>query len=441
MKRIRLSTWIVIALVAGIAVGAAIHHITGSAEVNKQVAGYLSTLTDVFLRLIKMIIAPLVFTGVVSGMNHCEHPGDVGRVGIRAILWFVAASVLSLVLGLLLSNHMALGVGVTPPHTGAAAEVSTSAFSLKNFVSHMVPQSLFFALAQNDVIAILVFALFFGFAISAIGDKEPAIRALNHSIEGAFKIMLKVTDFVMGFAPVGVFAAVASVVTVQGLGVLVTYGKFIGGVYSGMILLCALLAAIGFLFLGKAIFRLLGIVKEPMLIAFSTSSSEATFPKMLEQLEKFGISNRITSFVLPLAYSFNADGSMMYQAFASVFLLQVYGIHMSFEQQLGMLLVMLVSSKGIAGVPRASIVVVAATLPLFGIPPDGIALLLAADTFIDMGRTVTNVVGNSIACAVIAKWEAKREAKRGMSESIAHEADGHSGHHAPILTEAPHTSR
>jgi Na+/H+-dicarboxylate symporter len=433
MKRSRLSTWILIALIAGVVVGAVIHSTTGSAELNKQIAGYMSILTDIFLRLIKMIIAPLVFTGVVAGMNHCEHPGDVGRMGIRAILWFIAASVLSLVLGLALSNHMALGVGVTPPHTGAAADVSTSAFSLKNFVSHMVPQSLFFALSQNDVIAILVFALFFGFAINAIGDKEPAIRALNHSIEGAFKIMLKVTDFVMGFAPVGVFAAVASVVTVQGLGVLGTYGKFIGGVYTGMILLCALLVAIGFLFLGKAVFRLLGIVKEPMLIAFSTSSSEATFPKMLEQLEKFGIPNRITSFILPLAYSFNADGSMMYQAFASVFLLQVYGIHMSFEQQVGMLLVMLVSSKGIAGVPRASIVVVAATLPLFGVPADGIALLLAADTFIDMGRTVTNVVGNSIACAVIAKFEAKRAAKRELRAVAAEDSHDH-GDPAHILS-------
>jgi Na+/H+-dicarboxylate symporter len=412
MKRNRLSTWIFMALVAGVVVGAVIHSTTGSPELNKQIAGYMSMFTDIFLRLIKMIIAPLVFTGVVSGMRHSETPGDIGRVGVRAVLWFVAASVLSLVLGLLLSNQMALGVGVTPPHSNTPLDVNVGAFSLKNFVSHMVPQSIFLAMSNNDVIAILVFALFFGFAISHFGDKEPAIKAMNTTIEGAFKIMLKVTDFVMRFAPIGVFAAVASTVTVQGLGVLGTYGKFIGGVYSGMILLSVVLVIIGFLMLGKSVFRLVGVVKEPMLIAFSTSSSEATFPKMLEQLEKYGISNRITSFVLPLAYSFNADGSMMYQAFASVFLLQVYGIHMSFEQQLGMLLVMLVSSKGIAGVPRASIVVVAATLPLFNIPADGIALLLAADTFIDMGRTVVNVVGNSIACAIIARWETKRAAAR-----------------------------
>jgi Na+/H+-dicarboxylate symporter len=412
MKRNRLSTWIFIALVAGVVVGAVIHSATGSPELNKQIAGYMSMFTDIFLRLIKMIIAPLVFTGVVAGMRHSESPGDIGRVGLRAICWFIAASVLSLVLGLVLSNQMALGVGVTPPHSNTPVDVNVGAFSLKNFVSHMVPQSIFLAMSQNDVIAILVFALFFGFAIAHFGDKEPAIKAMSTTIEGAFKIMLKVTDFVMRFAPVGVFAAVASTVTVQGLSVLGTYGKFIGGVYSGMFLLSAVLIAIGFLLLGKTVFRLLGFVKEPMLIAFSTSSSEATFPKMLEQLEKYGISNRITSFVLPLAYSFNADGSMMYQAFASVFLLQVYGIHMSFEQQLGMLLVMLVSSKGIAGVPRASIVVVAATLPLFNIPADGIALLLAADTFIDMGRTVVNVVGNSIACAIIAKAEAKRAASR-----------------------------
>lgn len=419
MKRNRLSTWIFIGLIAGVIVGAVIHGGSGSAELNKQIAGYLSMLTDIFLRLIKMIIAPLVFTGVVAGMGQSESPGDVGRIGLRAILWFIGASVISLVLGLILANVMGLGIGVVPPHTGETAEVSTAAFSLKNFISHVVPQNVFLALSQNDIIAILVFALFFGFAISTYGDKEPTIRGLNLAIEGAFKVMLKVTDFVMRFAPVGVFAAVASVVTIQGLGVLATYGKFIGGVYSGMLLLCVVLVGVGFVFLGPAVFRLLGMVKEPMLIAFSTSSSEATFPKMLEQLERFGISNRITSFVLPLAYSFNADGSMMYQAFASVFLLQAYGIHMSFEQQLGMLLVMLVSSKGIAGVPRASIVVVAATLPLFGIPAEGIALLLAADTFIDMGRTVTNVVGNSIACSVIGKWEVKRAEKRKLAAAAS----------------------
>ncbi|MEM5343398.1 dicarboxylate/amino acid:cation symporter [Paraburkholderia azotifigens] len=441
MKRNRLSTWIFVALVAGVVIGAVIHSATGSADLNKQIAGYLGILTDVFLRLIKMIIAPLVFTGVVSGMRHSETPGDIGRVGLRAILWFVAASVLSLVLGLVLSNSMGLGVGVEPPHANAAAEVSTTAFSLKNFVSHMVPQSIFLAMSSNDVVAILVFALFFGFAIAHFGDKEPAIRTLGTSIEGAFKIMLKVTDFVMRFAPVGVFAAVASTVTVQGLGVLGTYGKFIGGVYSGMVLLCLILVAIGYSLLGRSVFRLLGTVKEPMLIAFSTSSSEATFPKMLEQLEKFGISNRITSFVLPLAYSFNADGSMMYQAFASVFLLQVYGVHMSFTQQLGMLLVMLVSSKGIAGVPRASIVVVAATLPLFGIPADGIALLLAADTFIDMGRTVTNVVGNSIACAVIAKSEAKRAKKRQARGEVDPNQQGIDHSNAgPAFQDARHAS-
>lgn len=433
MKRNRLSTWILIALIAGVVVGAIIHGSTGSPAVNKQIAGYLSMLTDIFLRLIKMIIAPLVLTGVIAGMGHSESPGEVGRIGARAILWFIAASVLSLVLGLVLSNAMGLGIGVEPPHGGAGPEVSTDAFNLKNFVSHIVPQSLFLAMSQNDIIAILLFALFFGFAIAAYGDKEPSIRAVSIAIEGAFKVMLKVTDFVMRFAPVGVFAAVASVVTVQGLGVLATYGKFIGGVYSGMILLCLVLVGIGFMFLGPAVFRLLGLVKEPMLIAFSTSSSEATFPKMLEQLEQFGISNRITAFVLPLAYSFNADGSMMYQAFASVFLLQAYGIHMSFTQQLGMLLVMLVSSKGIAGVPRASIVVVAATLPLFGIPAEGIALLLAADTFIDMARTVTNVVGNSIATAVIAKWEVKRVNKR-----LSRGEQGAMGPLPPVPHSRPH---
>ncbi|TDY15722.1 Na+/H+-dicarboxylate symporter [Paraburkholderia sp. BL6665CI2N2] len=408
MKRTRLSTWILAGLVTGLIVGAIVHSATGSTELNKQIAGYLSMLTDVFLRLIKMIIAPLVFTGVVAGMGHTDSPGEVGRIGGRAILWFVAASILSLVLGLLLSNALGLGIGVELPHSATGSGVSTEAFNLRNFVSHLVPQSIFLAMSQNDIIAILVFAVFFGFAISTLREREPALAGLSSTIEGAFKVMLKVTDYVMRFAPLGVFAAVASVVTLQGLGVLSVYGKFIGSVYGGMIILCLILTGIGFLFIGPDVFRLLGLVKEPMLIAFSTSSSEATFPKMLEQLEKFGISNKIAAFILPLAYSFNADGSMMYQAFATVFLLQAYGIHVSFVGQIGMLFVMLISSKGIAGVPRASIVVVAATLPLFGVPAEGIVLLLAADTFVDMGRTVTNVVGNSIASAVIARWELRR---------------------------------
>jgi Na+/H+-dicarboxylate symporter len=432
MKRNKLSTWILIGLVSGVVVGYLIHTFTGSPDTNKQIAGYFGMLTDIFLRLIKMVIAPLVFTGVVAGMGHTEGPAEVGRIGARAILWFVAASVLSLVLGLVLSNILRLGIGVEVPSGNSAADLSTAAFSLKNFVSHIVPQSIFLAMAQNDIIAILLFAIFFGFALSSLREKEPILAGLSAVIEGAFKVMLKVTDYVMLFAPVGVFAAVASVITVQGIGVLAVYGKFIAGVYSGMALLCFVLVGIGFLMLGKAVFRLLGLVKEPMLIAFSTSSSEATFPKMIEQLGKFGIQNKITTFVLPLAYSFNADGSMMYQAFASVFLLQAYGIHMSFMQQLGMLLVMLVSSKGIAGVPRASMVVVAATLPLFGIPVEGIALLLAADTFIDMGRTVTNVVGNSIATAVIAKWETRRADRRTAQPPVpAHgnvQPVGHHGH-------------
>ena len=319
MKRNRLSTWIFVGLISGVGVGFLIHAFSSSADLNKEIAGYFSMLTDVFLRLIKMIIAPLVFTGIVAGMGHTEGPGEVGRIGGRAILWFISASVLSLILGLLLSNMLRLGVSVQVPHGSSAADVSTAAFTLKNFVSHIVPQSIFLAMAQNDIIAILVFAIFFGFAVSALRDKEVAMAGLGSAIEGAFKVMLKVTDYVMLFAPVGVFAAVASVVTVQGLGVLVVYGKFIGGVYSGMALLCFVLIGIGFLFIGREVFRLLALVKEPMLIAFSTSSSEATFPKMLEQLEKFGVENKITAFVLPLAYSFNADGSMMYQAFASVF--------------------------------------------------------------------------------------------------------------------------
>ncbi|MFM0740582.1 dicarboxylate/amino acid:cation symporter [Paraburkholderia xenovorans] len=422
MRRHRLSHFILIALVLGILVGTIAHSALPAGPENEEVAGYLGVLAEIFLRLIKMIIAPLVFAGIVSGMVSSDSPAEVGRIGARSLIWFLAASIFSLVLGLVLANLYGIGNSVLIPRSSGGAEINTAAFSLKNLITHIVPQSAVLAMSQNDIIAILVFALFFGFALSAICKTEPMAMTLAQALEGVFKVMLRVTRYVMYFAPVGVFAAVASAVTLQGIGVLTIYGKFIGGVYSGLILLSVFLVAAGFAALGRPVFRLLGLIREPMLVGFSTSSSEAAFPKMIEQLEKFGVPGKVSTFVLPLAYSFNADGLMMYQAFATVFLLQAYHIHVSFMQQLGMLFVMLIASKGAAGVPRASLVVVAATLPTFGIPIEGVAFLLAADTFIDMGRTVVNLVGNGIAAAVVSKWEMKRA--RADSKPAARDALG-----------------
>jgi Na+/H+-dicarboxylate symporter len=258
-------------------------------------------------------------------------------------------------------------------------------------------------MAQNEVLQIVIFSLFFGFALGSLKD-ESADQVIGF-IQGLSKAMLRVTDYVMRFAPIGVFAAVASVIATQGFGVLFTYGKFLGGFYMGLALLWAILIGVGYFFLRSSVFTLLKLLRAPIMLAFSTASSESAFPKTLEQLEKFGVDEKVSGFVLPLGYSFNLDGSMMYQAFAILFIAQAYNIDMSLSQQLTMLLVLMISSKGMAGVSRASLVVVAAVLPMFNLPEAGLLLIMGIDQFLDMGRTATNVVGNGIAASVIAKWE------------------------------------
>jgi len=351
-----------------------------------------------------MIIAPLVFSTLVVGIAHMGDTKAIGRIGIKTMGWFVVASLVSLLLGLVLVNLLRPGDGLNLPlpEAGAASSLKTSSLSLKEFVTHLVPRSVFEAMANNEILQIVVFSVFFGGAAAGFGDKA---RTVIDWVEQVSHVMLKVTSYVMGLAPVAVFAAMASIVTTQGLGILWTYGTFMGEFYLGIVLLWVLLAAAGFVFLGPRVFRLLALVREPILLAFSTASSEAAYPKTLEQLERFGASKKITSFVLPLGYSFNLDGSMMYCTFAALFIAQAYGVHLSAGQQLTMLLILMVTSKGMAGVPRASLVVIAATLATFNIPEAGLLLIMGIDQFLDMGRSATNVVGNSIATAVVSKWE------------------------------------
>lgn len=429
MRQNKLGLAIVVGMVAGIVVGYACHKMAATPAEAKEIAGSFSLVTDIFLRLIKMIIAPLVFSGLVVGLAGMGDVKAVGRIGVKSLAWFFSASIASLLLGMALSNLFQLGhaMNLPLPAAGAHVDLNTSAFNLRSFITHIVPTSIFAAMAQNEILPILVFSLFFGVAMGAMRDSLPGI--VVRGIEEIFSIMLRVTNYVMRFAPFGVFAALASVITVQGTDVLWIYGKFIGGVYIGMATLWCLLIGAGYLVIGKSVFALLRLAKEPMLIAFCTSSSEASYPKTIEQLTRFGVKQKISTFVLPLAYSFNLDGSMMFQAFASLFIAQAFNIHLSWEQQLSMLFVMLLTSKGIAGVPRASMVVVAATLPLFGLPVEGMVLLLAVDQFIDMGRTTTNVVGNSIAAAAIAKWEGALLPWTGEPRSLAE---------AAADTEAPH---
>ena len=318
--------------------------------------------------------------------------------------WFVSASLVSLLLGMVMVNLLqpGVGLGLPVPDPGVAANLKTSGLTLKEFVTHLVPRSVIEAMANNEILQIVVFAIFAGVAISSLGERA---KLLTEVIEQVAHMMLEITGYVMKAAPLAVFAAIAATITTSGLGILITYGKFMGGFYFSLIVLWGVIFAAGFLVVGPRILRLAELVREPILLAFSTASSEAAYPKTLERLEEFGVPNRIASFVLPLGYSFNLDGSMMYCTFATLFIAQAYGISLSWGEQITMLLLLMLTSKGMAGVPRASLVVIAATLSTFRIPEAGLLLVMGVDQFLDMGRSATNVVGNSVASAVVAKWE------------------------------------
>jgi Na+/H+-dicarboxylate symporter len=404
MKSTQITTRILLALLLGTVVGA-ISHQSLDDDTAKQLAGYFALLTDVFLHLIKMIIAPLVFATVVSGIANTGDTKTVGRIGVRALGWFLCASLISLTIGLIMASLLQPGAGmsITPPPVEASTGLATHALNLKDFLAQVFPSSVIDAMAKNNILQILVFAVFFGFALASLGDAtaRTAIQLLHEMVP----VMLRVTNYVMGFAPFGVFGAVASAVTLQGLDVLLAYGRYLGGFYLSLAVLWTTLFLAGSLFLRGKILTLVRLIREPMLLAFSTAASEAAYPGAIQQLEKFGVKERIAGLVLPLGYSFNLDGSMINMTFASLFIAQIYGVDLSMTQKITMLLVLMVSSKGIAGVPRASLVVVAAVLPIFHLPEAGLLLILGVDHFLDMGRSATNVLGNCIATAVVAKWE------------------------------------
>lgn len=363
-----------------------------------------SLIADIFLRLIKMIVAPLVFSTLVVGVAKLGDIKAVGRIGIKTLFWFFSASLLSLALGMFLVNLFEPGAQMHLPLPDASTDLGLqkAAFSLKSFLHHIFPTSIFESLAQNEILQIVVFSLLFGTATAAIGEKG---KLLIEFFEVVADVILKITGYIMNLAPLAVFGAMTAVIAKQGAGILKTYSIFMGEFYLGLGTLCMLLILIGFLIIGKRIFTLIKRMKDPALLAFSTSSSEAAFPKMMMELERFGCGKKIVSFVLPLGYSFNLDGSMMYMTFASLFIAQSYGIHLPFATQISMLLVLMLTSKGVAGVPRASLVVIAGTLGTFDIPEAGLALLLGIDPLLDMGRSATNVIGNSVATAVVSKWE------------------------------------
>lgn len=402
MHSTRLTKLILVGLVLGVLTGFVVY-----SWFPQHAGGFAATadlLPAVFLRLIKMIIAPLVFSTLVVGIARMGDLGTVGRVGLKALGWFIFASLLSLSLGLVLVNLFKPGIAMhlTLPDGNAHGDVTASGLTLRDFIGHTFPVSIADAMARNEILQIVVFALFFGAASAALGERA---RSLIDVLDAIAHVMLKVTGYVMLFAPLAVFGALAATVAQQGLGVIRVYGLFMGEFYLALLVLWALLVALGGLVIGPRVVRLMLGVRDPLLLAFSTASSEAAYPKTLEQLERFGCSNRIASFVLPIGYSFNLDGSMMYCTFASLFIAQAYGIHLSAGQQILMLAILMLTSKGMAGVPRASLVVIAATLPQFNIPEGGLLLLLGVDHFLDMGRSATNVVGNSVAVAVVSHWE------------------------------------
>ena len=406
----RQTLYVAIALVLGIVVGELLNLTLGNSGMAKpnpalsQIIEIFSVLTDIFLRLVKMIIAPLVFSTLVVGMAKMGDIQTVGRIGIKALLWFFTASIFSLLLGMLLVNVFQPGssLHIELPPIGTETGLPMVKPTLGNFVAHIFPKSIIEAMANNEILQIVVFSMFFGIACASIGElARPTVKLLD----SLGHIMLKVTGYVMHYAPVAVFAAIASVIAEHGLGVLLSYGKFIGEFYFGLLLLCSALGFVGFLFLGRRVLSLLRHIREPMLLAFGTASSESAYPKLLQQLERFGCDEKVCGLVLPLGYSFNLDGSMMYMTFAVLFIAQAYGIDMTLTDQLIMLLILLFTSKGVAGVPRASLIVIAATLSMFHIPEAGLLLLLGIDQILDMGRSATNVFGNSIAAALVSRWE------------------------------------
>ncbi len=403
MKKPGLTAWILIALFAGILTGLLVHYNTGTLW-KEQFSGSMSILTDIFLRLIKMIIAPLVFSTLVTGIAKLGDIRAVGRIGGKTLLWFLGASLISLLLGLIIMNIVRLGhdLHLPVPDTASSDKLASGSLSFKNFITHVFPQSIVEAMATNEILQIVVFSVFFGIATAAVGEKG---KVIIHALESVADIILKVTGYIMHFAPVAAFAAVAAILALKGPEILKTYGQFILIFYGSILFLWMILIGISSIWIGKKSLQIISHIRDLILLAFTTASSEAAFPRLIEELEESGCPKKIVSFVLPLGYSFNLDGSMLYMGFSSLFIAQAYGMHLPLGTQLTMLLVLMLTSKGIAGVPRASLVVIAGTLSMFHIPQQGLLLLLGIDQILDMARSATNVVGNSLASAVICKME------------------------------------
>ena len=401
----KLTYWILAGLIGGIIAGAIVNHLFHNDPSSLQL--YIDNTklgSYVFLKLIKLIIGPLVLSTLVVGVANIGDAKSVGRMGVKTIAWFVFASLMSLTLGLVLVNTLQPGAAFTDQvqHL-SSSQIQTQEFTLLHFIDQLFPENIVVALSTHKtVLQIVVFSVFFGLALSATGEKGKPMIAMMDSLAHA---MLKLTNYIMWLAPLAVFSSISVVIAEKGIGILADYSKLIAVFYGGLALLWVALIGFCYLMIKQKTWSLLSHIKEPLMLAFATASSESAYPKLLNQLDRFGVKEKISSFVLPLGYSFNLDGSMMYMTFGSLLIAQAYGIDLSISQQITMLLVLMVTSKGIAGVPRASLVVIAATVAGFGIPEAGLALLLPIDQFLDMGRTATNVVGNAVATVAVSKME------------------------------------
>jgi Na+/H+-dicarboxylate symporter len=413
----RLTWFVIIAMITGPLFGLLLHQILGNGAAAESAAAVFSLVTTSFLRLIKMIIAPLVFSTLVVGVARMEGAAAIARIGAKALGWFVLATFISMTIGLVAVQLFKPGLGLSAAAAAQGSTVTTP-LQFKDFLDHIIPSSIVQAMANNEILQIVVFSVFFGAAASSLG---PRTKRLIDAIDEIAAVILRVTRYVMALAPLAIFAALASTVLSQGLNVLLVYAKYIGSFYLALILLWIFFAAALYAGIGRRTGSLLREIRSPLLLAFSTSSSEAAYPQTLERLQAFGVSTRIASFVLPLGYSFNLCGSAMYCSFGLLFIAQIYRIDLSLPQQIVILLILMVTSKGIAGVPRAGLMVIAASLSYFGLPEQGLVFVIAVDHVLDMGRTATNVLGNAVAAALVAKWEGElKENRQGeLAESAA----------------------
>ena len=393
-RRLTLTQQILIGLLVGIVAGAVVN------TWHPDWAAYFRPFSALFLRLIKMIIAPLIFATLVAGIAGAGHLRQVGRMGVRAIIYFEVVTTLALLIGLAAVNITRPGDGITLPPDGG--EVTATPKTWDQILLHTVPESVIKAMAEGDVLQIVVFSIFFAVALALLGERgQPVVRLC----EAVAETMFKFTNIVMYYAPIGVGAALAYTVGHSGLGVLYNLGWLVGTLYMALAVLYL------FVFLPVALLfkvplrKFVKAIREPAVIAFSTTSSEAALPRAMEALERLGVPRRIVAFVLPLGYSFNLDGSTLYLSLAALFVAQAAGVELTVGQQVTMLLTLMLTSKGVAGVPRASLVILAGTLASYNLPLEGITLILGVDAIMDMARTMTNVIGNCLASVVVAKWE------------------------------------